>query len=140
RGGPMPRIALIIPFASFIVLAPTVASADEAQAAMGQKLYGEHCASCHGDGGQGTKKAPPVVGKDALPLDPPKTAKNRKVQFRTAKDVYDFVAKNMPGKKPGSLKPEEYQAIVAFDLKANGADVSQIKIDPPALEKIVLHP
>jgi mono/diheme cytochrome c family protein len=110
------------------------------QAAEGAQLYAKHCASCHGDNGQGSKKAPPVVGKDALPLDPPPRAKLRKTQFHTAKDVLDFISKNMPAKKPGSLKPEEYNAILAFDLKANGVDVSNQTIDPTTAAKIVLHP
>ena len=54
------------------------------QVAEGQKLYAKHCSKCHGAAGQGTKKAPPVVGKEALPLDPPATAKVRKTQFHTA--------------------------------------------------------
>src|SRR5262245_17881979 len=130
---------LILCFA-LAALAPTRAIADDAQVAHGQKLYGEHCASCHGDSGEGSKKAPPVVGKEALPLDPPATAKKRKAQFHTAKDVYDFVSKNMPGKKPGSLKPEEYLAILAFDLKANGVDMSKTKLEAASAGKIVIHP
>src|SRR5215471_6471570 len=124
----------------FVVAAPLAARADDAQVSEGQKLYAEHCASCHGDNGEGSKKAPPVVGKTALPLDPPATAKKRKTQFHTAKDVYDFVSKNMPSKKPGSLKPDEYLAILAFDLKANGVDMSKTTLDAASAEKIVLHP
>ena len=86
------------------------AAAAAAQAERGGQLYGKHCATCHGDAGQGTKKAPPVVGKDALPLDPRPTQKVRKTQFRTAADVADFVVKNMPGNKPGSLSADEYFA------------------------------
>jgi hypothetical protein len=79
------------------------------------------------------------VGKDALPLDPPSGAKLRKSQFRNAKDVLDFISEKMPAKKPGSLKPEEYAAILAFDLKANGVDVTGKQIDAASAEKIVLH-
>src|SRR3954470_15746695 len=99
------------------------AFADEAQVKEGAELYKKHCAGCHGDAGEGGKKAPPVVGKSALPLDPPATAKVRKNKFHTAADVAEFVVKNMPAKKPGSLKTDEYWAILAFDLKANGVDV-----------------
>src|SRR5678816_305274 len=73
------------------------------QVAEGGKLYGKYCAKCHGDGGQGTKKGPAVVGKTALPLDPPATAKVRKSQFHTAQDVAAFVAEKMPANKPASL-------------------------------------
>jgi cytochrome c len=110
------------------------------QAADGAKLFADNCASCHGDKGEGGKKAPPLVGKSALPLDPPTGAKLRKVQFKTAKDVLAFISEKMPLKKPGSLKPEEYAAILAFDLKANGVDVTNKKIDAASAEKIVLHP
>jgi cytochrome c len=116
-----------------------VAHADkEDQATEGGKLYATHCAKCHGDAGQG-KKAPAVVGKAALPLDPPATAKLRKTQFHTAQDVTAFVAANMPPKKGGSLTVDEYYAILAFDLKANGVDVSGKKIDPTTAAQIKLH-
>ena len=115
------------------------ALADPAQVVAGQKLYGKYCAGCHGDAGEGSKKAPPVVGKSALPLNPPAGAKVRKDQFHTAADVANFVVKNMPAKKPGSLKADEYWAILAFDLHANGVDVKE-KVDPASAAKVVLHP
>lgn len=114
---------------------PTPASE---QIAQGAKLYAQHCSGCHGDAGQGVK-GPPVVGAQALPKDPPATAKKRSAEFRTALDVGQFVMANMPANAPGSLKPEEYLAILAFDLKANGVTLDQ----PLTLERageIVLHP
>src|SRR6185295_17204505 len=81
------------------------------QIALGQKLYGEQCASCHGPGGEGiADKGPAVVGKTALPLDPPPAAKFRKVQFRTAGDVFVWVKANMPADKAGSLSDEQVAA------------------------------
>jgi mono/diheme cytochrome c family protein len=99
----------------------------DAQIAQGKDLYGANCASCHGANGEGVKKkkGPAVVGAGALPLDPPKGAKMRKAQFVTAKDIADFVVANMPPKKGGSLKPEEYFAILAFDLSANGITLAE---------------
>jgi cytochrome c len=116
-----------------------VAVADDAQVAAGGKLYAEHCAKCHGKAGEGGKKGPAVVGATALPLDPPAKAKLRKSQFHTAQDVAAFVAKNMPGDKPGSLTVDQYYEILAFDLKANGVDVSKIKVDPKTAAEIKLH-
>jgi cytochrome c len=97
---------------------------------LGQKLYGEKCASCHGNSGEGNR-APAVVGlsKGALPLDPPATAKARKQQFKTVADVADFVVKTMPPDSPGSLSQDEYWSILAFDLKANGIDLGDKKLD-----------
>ena len=101
------------------------------QVALGQKLYGEKCAGCHGNSGEGTKDGPAVVGLDkgALPLAPASTAKYRKTEFKTVADIADFVVKAMPPKAPGSLTAEEYFAILAFDLKANGIDLGDKKLD-----------
>lgn len=115
------------------------AAAAAEQAKQGGVLFGKHCARCHGDAGQGTNKAPAVVGAGALPLDPRPGAKVRKTQFKTAKDVADFVVANMPGDKPGSLKAEEYFAILAFDLKANGVALEQ-PVDGAGAAAITLHP
>jgi mono/diheme cytochrome c family protein len=125
-------------------LAGTAATAPDAKLAIatqieqGKKLYTDQCSKCHGAAGQGTSKAPPVVGKDAFPLDPRPKAK-RDVKFHTAADVFAWASKHMPAKKPGSLATDQYLAIFAFDLDANG-----VKLDAPldgaAAAKIVLHP
>lgn len=106
---------------------------------MGQNLYLEHCATCHGSSGN-DGKAPKVVGlKDgALPLDPPATSRLRKTQFKTVADVADFVVKAMPPKTPSSLTPEQYWAILAFDLKANGLDLGDKKLDPALASTLTL--
>jgi mono/diheme cytochrome c family protein len=100
----------------------------DAQVALGMKEYGEHCAECHGAGGQGTDQAPRLVGLDegALPLDPPAERKLRDEQFVTVADVANFAVMNMPPGKAGSLSTREYLAVLAFDLKANG-----ITLDKP---------
>jgi mono/diheme cytochrome c family protein len=100
------------------------------QVAAGQVLYGKHCAECHGNSGN-DGKAPAVVGLDkgALPLDPPKKSKTRKTQFKTVADVADYVVKNMPPKAAGTLSGDEYWAILAFDLHANGIDLDK-KLEP----------
>lgn len=109
------------------------------QVAEGGKLFGKFCAKCHGDAGQGTKKGPAVVGAAALTLDPPKGAKVRKDQFHTAQDVAAFVATKMPANKPASLTVDQYYDILAFDLKANGVDVTGKKIDAKSAAEIKLH-
>jgi len=133
--------AAALAFCGFVgsARADKAAATGTEQAAEGGKLFAKHCARCHGDAGQGTKKAPPVVGKDALPLDPPAGAKVRKDQFHTAQDVAAFVAAKMPANKPGSLTADQYYDILAFDLKANGVDVSGKKIDPTTAAQIKLH-
>ncbi|WP_394828167.1 c-type cytochrome [Pendulispora albinea] len=111
----------------------------EAQAERGAKLYADNCAGCHGSAGQGSKKAPPVVGTNALPLDPRPEQKYRKAAFHTALDVAQFVVKSMPPEKPGSLPESDYWDILAFDLKANGVPVAGKHIDAQTAADIKLH-
>lgn len=100
-----------------------------AQVALGQTLYGQHCASCHGAAGEGGR-APRVVGlaEGALPLEPPEGSKMRTGQFVTVADVGAFVVENMPPGRAGKLSTEQYLAILAFDLKANGIDLGADKL------------
>jgi cytochrome c len=111
------------------------------QVAQGQQLYADNCASCHGASGTGgpAGKAPPIVGlkSGALPLNPPPTAKLRKTQFRTVADVAGFVMKNMPPSAPGSLPPDQYWSILAFNLKANGINLDK-KLDASTAQSIVI--
>jgi mono/diheme cytochrome c family protein len=95
------------------------------QVTAGQSLFAANCAKCHGDSGEGTSKAPRVVGlaQGALPLDPPPERKVRKGRFVTVADVAEFAVANMPPKEGGSLSEQQYLAILAFDLKANGIDL-----------------
>jgi mono/diheme cytochrome c family protein len=135
------RLGIAAGLTALVALAHPVAAQDPVsdQVAKGEALFGTKCARCHGASGEGTKKAPPLVGKAALPLAPPAGAKVRTAQFKTAKDVAEFVVAKMPGNKPGSLKPEEYFAILAFDLKANGVALKQ-PVDMAYASTIVLHP
>jgi cytochrome c len=96
------------------------------QVDVGQALFAKHCADCHGKDGEGAK-APRLVGlKDgALPVDPPADRKFRKTRFVNVADVADFVIHSMPPKKVGILSDDEYWALLAFDLHANGIDLPQ---------------
>jgi hypothetical protein len=53
--------------------------------------------------------------------------------------VAEFVAAKMPANKPGSLAPERYYDILAFDLKANGVGLAGKKLDPSTAATIKLH-
>jgi hypothetical protein len=65
-----------------------------------------------------------LVGSGALPREPRQGAK-RDVTFSTALDVFTWVKGHMPPKAPGSLADDEYVAILAFALKANGVALEQ---------------
>lgn len=108
------------------------------QVTLGQSLYGEKCASCHGAGGEGGG-APKLVGLSAgaLPLDPPSGAKQRKSQFGTVADVAEFVVHAMPPGGAGELTAEQYLAVLAFDLNANGVKLDA-KLDMPLAKTLVI--
>jgi cytochrome c len=127
------------PAAAPAAASPTAAPASfAAQVAEGQTLYGNNCANCHGDAGQGGK-APRVVGlkEGAFPLDPPADRKSRKGRFVTVADVAQFVVANMPPGKAGSLSNDQYWAILAFDLHANGIDLPS-PLTPEAAQTLTI--
>lgn len=107
------------------------------QASKGKELYVKHCAVCHGASGQGGPvpkqfgglagmKAPTLVGPGRLP------------GMETVGQVYDFASKNMPGDKPGSLKSDEYLAIISFALEANGIKPDGKPLTPASAKEIKL--
>jgi len=112
------------PAAAPAAAAPAAPATFAEQVAAGQAAYAANCAGCHGDAGQGGK-GPRVVGlaQGALPLEPPAERKFRKTRFVTVGDVADFAVANMPPGKGGSLPADQYWAILAFDLHANGIDL-----------------
>jgi cytochrome c len=111
----------------------------EEQVELGQQLYGTNCAVCHGDKGQGTGDAPRLVGLDqgALPLKAPATRMVRHEDFVTVGDVASFVVMNMPPDKAGSLSNDQYLAILAFDLNANGITLDE-KLDLDLAETLTI--
>lgn len=117
-----------------------MASADpvSAQIDQGKQLYVEKCAKCHGDAGQGTKDGPAVVGKEAFPLDP-RPGQKRDVKFHTAADVFGWATKTMPANDPESLSTDQFLAIFAFDLTANGIKLTK-PLDAAQAQATVLHP
>jgi mono/diheme cytochrome c family protein len=116
------------------------------EAATGATLYAQECAKCHGDRGEGRAGAPPIIGTGALPVYPrdeatgPATTDPVQLQmqsqtrppgmssrdpFRNAQDLYKYVSTHMPQpqERAGSLKPDEYWAIITFILIAHGSKV-----------------
>lgn len=105
----------------------------------GATLYGEHCAHCHGDSGQGTDSGPQVVGDGALPLEPPPERMVRMEQFETALDVFVFASEAMPGDDPGGLTDQQMVDVLAFALFANGVTLDE-PLDADNAGDIVINP
>jgi mono/diheme cytochrome c family protein len=106
----------------------------------GARVFERQCAGCHGQRGEGGS-APPLMGPSALPMyalgDPAATAGQQpsdeasepgepvRQPFRTAEDLHAYVKEWMPLPKDriGSLKDEDYWAVVNFILIANESAV-----------------
>ena len=100
------------------------------QAAKGKSLANENCAPCHGADIKGGDLAPTLSGNDFIG------------HWYDAKlsELADKVALTMPANAPGSLKPEEYAAVLAYMLEANGVPAGQatLTMDKPALDAIMI--
>jgi cytochrome c5 len=83
----------------------------QAQAESGETSYGLHCAYCHGRRLEGLEDfcTPPLQGSEFW----------RRWGGQSVGALYDRMKSTMPEKQPGSLKDDEYAAIVSFVLKAN---------------------
>jgi quinoprotein glucose dehydrogenase len=79
------------------------------QAAEGQVVYQNHCASCHGRGLEGSEAAPGLVGA-------------RFQEAWRSRDLAAFVEMNltMPTSNPGGLRDSMYESVVVFLLSQNG--------------------
>lgn len=118
-------------------------SAAKSAMSRGAALFEQNCASCHGSRGEGTTTGPVVMGGGALRVYPRTgTSENLTTDpnelqlrasttlpggtgrppFNTAKDVFDYISTTMPPNRPGSLRAEEYWAILSFMLQAHGAN------------------
>jgi mono/diheme cytochrome c family protein len=143
---------------------PNLANAQQ-KAGPGGELYDKECSACHGKRGEGLTNAPPVIGSGALPTYPrdqslstnpalsnaasqqqqdssrPPGAPSRD-PFRTAKDLFDYTSTKMPLPKSraGSLKPEEYWAIVNFMLMAHGSAVPDGGVNESNAASVQLTP
>ena len=81
-----------------------------AQAATGRTTYQTNCAGCHLNDLRGRNEAPPLAGPNFM------SAWGQK----SARELFDFISATMP---PGqaNLPADQYVALVAYILQANGA-------------------
>lgn len=81
-----------------------------AQADGGHQLYGQQCASCHGNSLEGRDDAPPLTGIDFL----------SNWNGLTVGDLFERIRKTMPKDKPGTLSHETITGVLAYMLNFNG--------------------
>lgn len=83
----------------------------EAQAATGRAAFNQSCAPCHGGNLAGNGMAPQLSGDFFI----------GKWGRRSTQELFNEIKLSMPLGNPNTLGDETYSAIVAYILKANGA-------------------
>ena len=98
------------------------------QAARGQKIYTDSCASCHGDDLSGGGQTPPLAGKEF----------NMDWIDLAMSDLFDRTRGTMPADKPGTLKPEQAADVIAYLLQKATFPAGQTELpaDTAALKEI----
>lgn len=128
-------------------LAKPTLPADPSQADLGAQLYWLHCMACHGDRGQGLTDefralyppedqncwnsgchgARPYEGGWTLPETVPRIDDPALLdKYGSAEGLFSFVRSAMPRQARGSLDHESYARIVAFLLRAMGAEAEAV--------------
>ena len=104
----------------------------DVQVARGERLYAEHCASCHG---------PNLEGKGAMPLSGETFHTKWADGKHTVDDLYYIARTSMPYTTPGKLSKQEYIDVIAYVLKVNGyrAGEQELPMTPETLRGIIIR-
>ena len=100
------------------------------QAAAGEPLYAQNCASCHGENLDDGQFAPPLQGGDF----------RQAWGGRSALELLDFVESRMPPASPGGLSNAEYRQVLAvmFQRGRLAPGTEELPNDSAALENMLL--
>jgi alcohol dehydrogenase (cytochrome c) len=124
RSGAPPSPAAARPSAAVVAPSAGPGLFTAAQAVRGQQVFSQSCAACHRVAGQaGAALRTRWVGGGLASL-------------------FNLVSKTMPENAPGSLKPTDYAAIIAYLLSESGyaAGSSDLPADPAILAKTQFRP
>ena len=101
----------------------------------GEDLYIQHCASCHGDFGEGIDRWPALMGgRGSLTTDTPRRSIGSFWQH--APMVFDYIRRAMPYAAPQSLSNDEYYAITAYILHLNELVPEDFVADRDSLPRV----
>jgi alcohol dehydrogenase (cytochrome c) len=99
-----------------------------AQAASGAAVYTATCQQCHGVNLQG-QSGPGLVGA---------AFSNYVGKHGTAASLFDFISRQMPADKPGSLTQQQYLDVTAFLLSRNGYPAGDVPLTKTTLAQVTL--
>lgn len=101
----------------------------------GDELFQQHCASCHGDFGEGIDRWPALMGgRGSLTTDQPRRTVGSFWQH--APSVFDYVRRAMPYTAPQSLTNDEYYALTAYILQINEIITEDAVMDRESLPRV----
>lgn len=102
------------------VSAQALAGFTQAQATAGEAAYNRHCADCHHRQLHGTGHGSALRGPSFL----------SRWETRSTTELFDHISMTMPAGAPGSLTRSDYEDIVAYILRFNGATAGDTAFDP----------
>ncbi len=106
-------------------------------AADGEELYIQHCASCHGDFGEGLERWPALMGGRGS-LRGPEVRRTIGSYWQHAPAVFDYIRRAMPYAAPQSLSNDEYYAITAYVLYLNELVANDAVMDRESLPRVAM--
>jgi alcohol dehydrogenase (cytochrome c) len=109
------------------VQAQSQGSFTSAQASSGGTVYTQFCAQCHGANLQG-ESGPPLTGQTF----------RQAYGAGTAAQLHDFISRQMPQDKPGSLSQQQYLDVTAYILSRNGFPSGNTALATASLSQIRL--
>jgi cytochrome c len=101
------------------------------QAARGESVYREWCASCHGPGLEGADMTPSLVGG----------AFTANWNQLSVGDLFERIRTTMPLDRPGAVRGQSNADLIAFILKSNAwpAGTSDLPRELAALKQITIE-
>lgn len=102
--------------------------------AAGREVFAAKCARCHGEKAEGNV-GPVLVGGQGT-LATAKPVKTVGSFWPYATTVWDYINRAMPFDQPGSLKPPEVYAVVAYILNLNDIIGNNQVMDAKSLPKV----
>ena len=103
-------------------------------AVAGERVYRDHCQSCHGVEGRGGSADELAGAMHTLTDNPPD--KTIGTYWPYASTVFDFIRRSMPLNAPGSLSNDELYAVTAYLLYLNGIIGQKEPMNAKTLPKV----
>src|SRR5262245_11607331 len=103
-------------------------------AALGQVVYVERCAACHGETGEDPKYSRLVGGHGTLATAQPIRTIGSFWQY--APTLWSYIRRAQPYDKPGSLTADQVYAVTAYLLHRNGIIGEQEVMDAMTLPRV----